>query len=848
MIRSPATRRTLSQVNQPADIAEAYRQLTADLLAEDLERRGQWGQFFTPEGVARFIAAWVTPRARLSILDAGAGVGALTAACIEAALDWPAPPTSISATVYEIDPNIIPFLRSTLNECAASCAARGIQFDYQIESGDFVEHAAQLISGQHTLFDSARRWDVAILNPPYRKISVDSPERVMLQRVGIETSNIYAGFLWLASKLLNVDGELIAITPRSFCNGPYFLPLRKTLLKDFWFEHIHVYESRSRVFGDDAVLQENILFKLKRTHAHDLTQTLISTSDDPYGPISERHVEHAQIVRADDPELFIHVTPDAEAEATREHIEAMPCSLSDLGLTVSTGRVVDFRAKAALRDWPIQGETAPLIYPLHIVDGFVRWPAAAARKPNAIVHSADTQDLLVPSEPYVLVRRFSAKEELKRVVAALYDPTQIKSDKPISFVGFENHLNYYHEDGRGLDPTLAKGLMLYLNTTMVDQYFRQFNGHTQVNATDLRKLRYPTRQQLQMLGAQLGNTLPAQPEIDRLVSESLKINQQAMPRTSGKKSRINLRINEALEVLKALNLPREQHNERSALTLLALLNLKPQTSWTDASASLLGITEIMSYVREHYNAHYAPNTRETFRRFTMHQFVQAGLVLHNPDDPQRPTNSPANRYQVEPAALALLRTYGAPAWGEQLADYFSKNKGIQALQAHEREMKLIPVRLPDGSAVQLSGGGQNVLIKQIIEIFCPRFTPGGTVLYVGDAGKKMQGMEVEAFAKLGITLHEHGKMPDVVVHYTERNWLVVIEAVTSHGPINIKRHNELAELFADCSAGLVYVTAFATRAAVSRYMREIAWETDVWVAENPTHLIHFNGERFLGPY
>lgn len=148
----------------------------------------------------------------------------------------------------------------------------------------------------------------------------------------------------------------------------------------------------------------------------------------------------------------------------------------------------------------------------------------------------------------------------------------------------------------------------------------------------------------------------------------------------------------------------------------------------------------------------------------------------------------------------------------------------------------------------MSGGGQNVLIKQIIEIFCPRFTPGGTVLYVGDAGKKMQGMEVEAFAKLGITLHEHGKMPDVVVHYTERNWLVVIEAVTSHGPINIKRHNELAELFADCSAGLVYVTAFATRAVVSRYMREIAWETDVWVAENPTHLIHFNGERFLGPY
>ena len=163
-------------------------------------------------------------------------------------------------------------------------------------------------------------------------------------------------------------------------------------------------------------------------------------------------------------------------------------------------------------------------------------------------------------------------------------------------------------------------------------------------------------------------------------------------------------------------------------------------------------------------------------------------------------------------------------------------------------MVLIPVRLPNGTELKITAGGQNVLVKKIVEDFCPRFTPGGVVVYVGDTGDKQRHIESGYFEQLGVRMDEHGKIPDVVVHLPEKNWLVLIEAVTSHGPIGLKRHNELKDLFKGARAGLVFVTSFLTRRAMTRYLADIAWETEVWVAEAPSHIIHFNGERFLGPY
>lgn len=307
-------------------------------------------------------------------------------------------------------------------------------------------------------------------------------------------------------------------------------------------------------------------------------------------------------------------------------------------------------------------------------------------------------------------------------------------------------------------------------------------------------------------------------------------------------------VDEALDILRALNVPMEQQNERSALTLLALLGITPQKPWSEAEAPMLGITEMMNVFRDRFGKRYAPNTRETVRRFTIHQFVQIGLVVANPDDPRRPVNSPDNRYQVAPTLLKLARTYGSAAWNASLTGFLRSAESLGKLQPKEREMVLLPVKLPGGKKLSLTAGGQNELVKKIVEEFCPRFTPGGVIAYLGDTGQKHRHVEAGYLEQLGVEIDEHGKMPDVVVHLTEKNWLVLIEAVTSHGPIGLKRHNELKILFGTARAGLVFVTAFLTRRAMTRYLADIAWETEVWVAEAPSHIIHFNGERFLGPY
>ena len=308
-------------------------------------------------------------------------------------------------------------------------------------------------------------------------------------------------------------------------------------------------------------------------------------------------------------------------------------------------------------------------------------------------------------------------------------------------------------------------------------------------------------------------------------------------------------IEEALVVLRAVGMPREQQNERSALTLLGLLDLKPGDAWADARSPLRGITELMSFFEREYGRKYAPNTRETVRRFSMHQLVQAGVVVENPDRPLRPINSPKWCYQVSPAALAVFSTYGTGRWEAALSRYLQSIGSLTAMYVRERDMYRIPIRLPGGvTTITLSPGGQNDLVKRIIEEFLPRFTPGGRVIYVGDAGEKWAIFDAELLATLGVTIDAHGKMPDVVVYQEDKRWLFLIEAVTSHGPVNPKRHLELHTLFEGVSAGLVFVTAFETRQALGRYLGEIAWETEVWVAENPTHMIHFDGDRFLGPY
>lgn len=313
-------------------------------------------------------------------------------------------------------------------------------------------------------------------------------------------------------------------------------------------------------------------------------------------------------------------------------------------------------------------------------------------------------------------------------------------------------------------------------------------------------------------------------------------------------SKKNKRIGEALAILVDLGMPRAQQNERSALALLALLDLAPDKAWSEAQDPLMGITPIMDWARKHYNKRYAPNTRETVRRQTMHQFVQAGVALYNPDQPGRPVNSPHAVYRIEPDCLKVLMSFGSKSYTKHLAAYLANRETLADQYAKHRKMKMVPIRIPHGEKIQLSPGEHSELIRAIWEEFGPRYVPGGQLVYAGDTGDKWGYFDKDLLALLGIVVDNHGKMPDVVIYYPERNWLILAEAVTSHGPVDAKRHQELQAMFRDCKAGLVFVSAFPNRKTFTKYLEAISWETEVWVADNPTHLIHFNGSRFLGPY
>ncbi len=307
-------------------------------------------------------------------------------------------------------------------------------------------------------------------------------------------------------------------------------------------------------------------------------------------------------------------------------------------------------------------------------------------------------------------------------------------------------------------------------------------------------------------------------------------------------------VAEALSVLAKLDMPRAQQNERSALCLLAILDLTPGKPWNKAGNPLMGITPIMDWARTHYGKKYAPNTRETIHRQTMHQFVQSGIALYNPDLPARPVNSPNAVYQIEPGCLRLLRAFGSSDFPKRLTAYAGKRESLAARYAMHRHLNMVPLNIADGREIKLSPGPHSNLIRVIREEFGPRFVPGGELIYAGDTGNKWGYFDKTRLTLLGVTIDNHGKMPDVAIYCHKRNWLVLAEAVTSHGPVDAKRHAELKTLFTKSKAGLVFVSAFPDRKTFVKYMDAIAWETEAWIADSPTHLVHFNGSRFLGPY
>jgi adenine-specific DNA-methyltransferase len=492
--------------------AEARRVSALQTLSRDQQTR--FGQFFTPERAAALIAD--LPRlpetGRFRVLDPGAGSGSLAAALVARVLRE-RPALELEIVAVEIDPEVGRYLQATLTDLTETASAAGIKVATEIVIGDYIELLTNLMTKPAELENP---FGLVIMNPPYRKLGLNSAHRRALLHQGVECPNLYAAFLALGAADLDPGGQLVAITPRSFANGPYFGQFRRFLLDRLSLDRLHIFESRSTVFSDTGVLQENVVFSGTRQGSND--KVILSVSRGHTDKSVERVVSYSEVVRPGDRQHFIRILADDDDTVVAETMGALPTTLPDLNIKVSTGKVVDFRARENLRKFPEPG-SVPLIYPGNVRSGIIEWPREIRKdQAFAVRLEAERKKFLLPAGFYVVVKRFSAKEERRRVVAAVWD-----SHRNASAVAFENHLNIFHANGTGLDRDLAVGLSYWLNSSIVDNFFRTFSGHTQVNATDLRTLRFPPLSALKALGQEQEMLLPKQDEIDRLIIDIISV-------------------------------------------------------------------------------------------------------------------------------------------------------------------------------------------------------------------------------------------------------------------------------------------------------------------------------------
>lgn len=448
-----------------------------------IEHKARLGQYFTPYPIARFMASLfpVTDQ-KIRLLDPGAGIGALSCTFLERIRqeNWKVPDVSVSA--YDIDESILQTLEKNV---ACACFNKA---DYEIISENFLTKTAF----EYT-WNINKTYTHVIMNPPYKKIVTHSTERHATRIFGLETVNLYSAFVGAAITITENLGYIVAIIPRSFCNGVYYKPFREFILKHCAIKHIHLFKSRSKAFKDESVLQENIIIMLQKNVLQEKVSVSYCT-DESFADFKVFDADFSQILNPFDKEKYLHIP---EEKKIHTEIFSSYSTLKDLHINVSTGPVVDFRKRdILLQDY--QNGACPLIYPLHLRHFRLEWPKQS-KKPNAILYSEDIAKLVFPKGFYVAVKRFSTKEEPKRIIASLITPQDFITDG----IAFENHLNIFHINKTSLSEDISYGLICWLNSTYIDRNFRLFSGHTQVNAIDLRNIPYPNLQKLQELGKRM---------------------------------------------------------------------------------------------------------------------------------------------------------------------------------------------------------------------------------------------------------------------------------------------------------------------------------------------------------
>ena len=502
LVTIPSSNPSQSLVRPLMDINAINKKASAEL---NQSRRGELGQFMTPDKLAVFMSSFFSqPNKTWHLLEPSAGTGSLIKAFVERAGVL----YSGQITAFEIEPSLSVYLHKTIERLTQDIRAKGGCLSSFQHTGDFINETVVKVAHRE------REYTHAFLNPPYKKIHSKSLHRQKLKAIGQEHVNLYSAFISLALSQLVQGGELVAIVPRSFCNGLYYKPFRNFILGHSALKRIHLFESRNTAFAEDDVLQENIIIHLIR--GGEQGHVVVSQSTDQrLHDIREATFDFSEIIKPEDMENFIYV-PHLDNDPSIMDSQNITNSLKDIGIEVSTGPVVDFRVREYLREEPEKG-AAPLLYPAHFNCKEVEWPRVG-RKPNAITITSETVKSLWPRGYYTIVKRFSSKEEKQRIVARVVNPTQLTASE----IGLENHLNVFHFHKAGIDGDIAYGLAAFLNSSFVDKYFRSFNGHTQVNATDLKRLRYPSRIALGALGVEARSLKGFSPEeVDVLVSKYL---------------------------------------------------------------------------------------------------------------------------------------------------------------------------------------------------------------------------------------------------------------------------------------------------------------------------------------
>jgi len=488
------------------------------------ERKGR-GQFFTPPSIATFMSGLVRiPPRHFRVLDPGAGTGVLSAAICERIIRLRSA-RDVEFVLFETDANVLPALDENMRRCRARLRAAGHDMTYKIDETDFVL-SNRPRSTQGTLFGDEQlchAFDAAIMNPPYFKLNKNSAHARAFERIIHGQPNIYALFMATASMMVCPGGQLVAITPRSFCNGLYFREFRRWLFERMTLRRVHLFESRTEAFKDADVLQESVITLWGKTpQGRQSVDVSTSHGSEIDGTVRTAEFAADRIIRGIGTDFVIRIPLNSADAKIMDALEAWSKTFADQGFRISTGPVVTFRATAYLLDDVKAPGAIPLLFPHNVRPFETRWPLTKNGKPLALRACAGSEKLLLASRNYVLLRRFSAKEEHRRLTASSFLPDC--GEWP-PHIAIENHLNYIYFARRNLSETETLGLTALFNSALLDRYFRTLSGNTQVNATEIRAMPFPSLEEIRRIGAAVnGLKFTDRAEVERTVLGVLGIN------------------------------------------------------------------------------------------------------------------------------------------------------------------------------------------------------------------------------------------------------------------------------------------------------------------------------------